>query len=546
VAADRGAPARRPAVEDAATAYDGTTMSVTALRSPRRFAAATVTALLAAAALAGCGATSGAGQADPAALVPASAPVYAEAVVNPGGAEQADAEAALRRILRTSDPRGELVALFDRAGRDGGVQFARDVEPWLGDRAGVALLALGDGRGGKDAVLVAASRDDAKAADAVARMTDNGAERTYRDVTYRVGGRDRIAAAVLGESVVLGTENALKAAVDASKGSSLAEADRLKKARAAVSEERVGFLYLDVGGLLRQALGAGGDGAAQAAPFLAPVASALPSTVGVALDSEPDLLRMDAAIFGPAPKGAASAAQALAMVPADAWLGVGIGDLGQTLGGVLDQLSSGGGLAGVGVEALLAQVRQGTGLDIRRDVIAWMGDAAVFATGTSASQAGGGLVVRSKDAAATRSAVRRLAVLARESSGRDVAPLRAAGVDEGFIVRDGGRGQDLFVAAGGDRFVVAAGAGALREALSPKGSLTTTAAFRDAAGKLGGGVEPSFFVDLQGLGAVNSAGAKPGRDAGKAREHLDAFGALVGGTKPDGDITRGRAVATLR
>jgi hypothetical protein len=521
-------------------------MSATALRSPRRLAAASITALLAVAVLAGCGATPGAGQADPAALVPASAPVYAEAVVNPGGAEQADADAALRKILRTSDPRGALVALFDRTGRDGGVQFARDVEPWLGDRAGVALTALGDARGGKDAVLVAASRDDAKAADAVARITGNGTERTYRDVTYRVGGRDRIAGAVFGESVVLGTENALKAAVDASKGSSLAEADRLKKARAAVSEERVGFLYLDVGGLLRQALGAGGDAASQAAPFLAPVASALPSTVGVALDSEPDLLRMDAAIFGPAPKGAASAAQALAMVPADAWLGAGIGDLGQTLAGVLDQLSSGGGLAGVGVEALLAQVRQGTGLDIRRDVIAWMGDAAIFATGTSAAQAGGALVVKSRDPAATRSAVRRLAVLARGGSGRDVAPLNAAGVDEGFVVRGAGKGQDLFVAAGGDRFVVASGADALRAALNPSGSLTASPAFREAAGKLGGGVEPSFFVDVQRLGALKGAGDKSGRDPGRAREHLDAFGVVVGGTKPDGDITRGRAVATLR
>jgi hypothetical protein len=519
-------------------------MSVTALRSPRRFAVAALTAALAAgAALAGCGSSSGSGGADPAALIPAGAPIYAEAVVRPDDAERGEAEAALRKVLRTGDPAGELVALFDRAGRDGDVRFARDIEPWLGDRAGVALLAPGER---KDGVLVAASRDDDKARDAVARITRDGAERTYRDVTYRFDSRDGTAGAVLGESVVLGTENGLKAAVDASKGSALAEADGLKKARAAVTAERVGFLFLDVGRLLRQAVSAGGDGAAQAAPFLDPVAGALPSTVGVALDPEADLVRMDAAVFGPVPEGAANGADALAMLPADAWLGVGIGDLGGTVDGFLDRIASGGGIAGVGLEALLSQIQQGVGLDIRRDLLAWMGDAAVFATGTSSAGAGGGLVVTSKDAAATRRAVQRLAVLARGSSGRDVAPLRAAGVDEGFIVRDGGRGSDLFVAAGGDRFVVAAGRAALRDALSPSGSLTESAAFRDAAGKLGGDVRPSFFLDVQRLTELMASKPAAGDDADRAREHLEAFGVVAGGAKRDGDVTRGRAVATLR
>src|ERR687885_1236136 len=84
------------------------------------------------------------GGADPAALVPASAPLYAEAVVGGDAKEQSDARAALARILRTSDPRGELVRLFDR----GNVQFTRDVEPWLGDRVGAAALGVGGGGGG--------------------------------------------------------------------------------------------------------------------------------------------------------------------------------------------------------------------------------------------------------------------------------------------------------------------------------------------------------------------------------------------------------------
>src|SRR4051794_41314307 len=94
--------------------------------------------------VAGCASAGGSGgTTDPAALVPSSAPLYAEAVLAGDGQEQADAQAALGRILRTSDPRGELARLFDRGNAD----FARDVEPWLGDRVGAAALAFG-GRGG--------------------------------------------------------------------------------------------------------------------------------------------------------------------------------------------------------------------------------------------------------------------------------------------------------------------------------------------------------------------------------------------------------------
>src|SRR4051812_49901883 len=108
--------------------------------------------------VAGCAAAGGSGGAtDPAALVPSSAPLYTEAVLAGDDQEQADAQAALGRILRTSDPRGELARLFDRGNAD----FARDVEPWLGDRVGAAALAFG-GRGG-DHGGVARSRGAAPA-----------------------------------------------------------------------------------------------------------------------------------------------------------------------------------------------------------------------------------------------------------------------------------------------------------------------------------------------------------------------------------------------
>jgi hypothetical protein len=140
-------------------------MPTTAHRPARRRLLAVLALLVTAAgAVAGCASSSGAGSgSDPAAAVPASAPVYAEAVVAGGGKEQQDAQAALGKILGTTDPQAQVVALFDQ----GGVQFARDVQPWLGDRVGAAALTLGK-QG--DKIVVAASRDDAAATAALGRI----------------------------------------------------------------------------------------------------------------------------------------------------------------------------------------------------------------------------------------------------------------------------------------------------------------------------------------------------------------------------------------
>ena len=516
-------------------------MPTTAHRPARRRLPAVLALLVTAAgAVAGCASSSGAGSgSDPAAAVPASAPVYAEAVVAGGGKEQQDAQAALGKILGTTDPQAQVVALFDQ----GGVQFARDVQPWLGDRVGAAALTLGK-QG--DKIVVAASRDDATATAALGRILPGATERSYRDVSDRVASKDGrpLAAGVVGDAVVFGSENGLKAAVDASKGSSLAEGDQLKEARSTVRQERSGFLYVDVAGFLRQALGASGGGAAQLAPFVDPVAQALPKTFAAALDAEPGLVRVDSAAFGNGggARAAGSGGDALAGLPGDAWLGLGVGELGQTVNGFIDRVSAGSGLAGVGLQALLGQAQQGLGLDIRKDLLGWMGDAGVFVAGSSADNARAALVIASKDPAATQRAVRALETLARRSG--DVSALHAAGVDVGFAVKRPGGKEDLLVAAAGDRFVVAGGRRALDEALSPGSRLGDAPAFRDAAAKLSAGVRPSYFVDVRKLSGLAGSSAKGGRGH-DLQQRLKAFGAVVGGAKRDGDVTRGEAVATL-
>ena len=504
----------RVACPEADRGYDGPTMPSTVRRPSRRLSTALLAVLLAAAAaVAGCAAGSSAGGGtDPASSVPASAPLYAEAVLAGDGQEQRDAQQALAKIVGTADPQAAITKLFDR----GGVQFDRDVQPWIGERVGAAALTLG-------------------------RIAPGAASRSYRGVSYRVDAkRHGLAAGVVGDTVVFGGENGLKAAIDASKGSSLAESDALKSARSTVRQQRSGFLYANVESLLRQGLVGAGGGAAQLAPLVGPISEALPETVAAALDAEPGMLRIDSAAIGNGGgvRPAGSGADALAALPSDAWLGLGIGEIGKTVDNVIERLSSGGGLAGVGVQAVLAQAQQQIGLDIRRDLLAWMGDAGLSVSGDGDAPRVA-LVVASKDPAASQKTVRALETLARRNG--DVSSLTGNGVDAGFTVkRDGKAG--LVVASAGDRFVIASSRAALKSALSPSGRLGDAPAFRDAAAKLGSGVRPSFFVDAQRLGDL--AAAQHGGHGNAPA--LDAFGALVGGGRQDGDVARGEAILTLK
>jgi hypothetical protein len=476
----------------------------TLARALRRLALLALAAALVAAAglAAGCGSSSSAGDADPAAAIPASAPLYAEAVLRPDGTLGANVDAVARKVLATDDPAGKIAELFDRAARNDGLTFRKDVEPWLGKRAGAAVTSLG-GTGKADGVLVLASKDDD-----LARKTI--------------------------------------AAIDAIKGDSLGGSAKLKRARDAIPGDQLGFLYLDVRGFVQAAASQAGMSSGPAAALLGTMSASLPQTIAARVGAQPDAITIDAAAIGlqsTAEPGAGGAAM-LTRLPRSSWLALGVGNLGRTLDDTLTQVSSSG-LGGLGVEALLRQFRQRSGLDVRRDLLAWMGDAGIFVSGTSTREIGFGLVVDSKDAAATRRAVGKLARLAGATSGTLVGPLTTAGVDAGFTVKSSG-GPEIFVAAAGDRFVIAAGRPAFEQALAPTETLGTAPAFAGAAAKLGGAYRPAFFLDMpQVTRLIGDAAGSDARFA-RAKPYLDAFSGVVAGARRDGDVSRARIVATVR
>jgi Protein of unknown function (DUF3352) len=499
---------------------------------PRRLAVLAAAAL--AIPVAGCGSSgdsaAGAGAGDPAKAIPASAPVYLELTVHPTAGQRAGLEAAGRKILHTSDPAAKLQELIDKAGKGSGRTYARDIKPWLGDKAAVAITGFSAGK--SQFAVVVDSADDGKAADALARDGDYKAKRSFEGTDYRYDPKDGTAAGVVKHYVVVASEPSFKqiAHLLDKGGASLATSADLQAARDKVGG-RPGFAFVDLRGLL-------GTVAGSASPALG-ASSALDGIlqrfrafgVGVSADAQAIRLKV-ASVGGGATGNGPGAALPLQNAPAGAWLALTQRDIGKTISNLLDSLDKAGG--GGSVSDALSQLETATGLNVKRDLLSWMGDAGLFVEGDSVPALGGALVVQSTDPAATRTAIAKIRRLLGTLSAQGVGPA-PAGTSAGFSVALGsGSARRLLIGLAGSRFVIAVGQKALRDAIHPAATLGSSATFKSASGLLGSTAKPSFYLDFQtltrfiGLAAHNDAGFA------KAKPYLDAFTAVIGGGSGDG------------
>jgi hypothetical protein len=511
--------------------------------------------------VAGCGGSSAASAgdagADPAASLPASAPVYVEAQLRPQGAQRTGAIAVGRKLLRTDDPAAKLIGLFDRAVRAQGTNFERDIAPWLGNRAGVAVTSLsGTGRPGWVAAIASRDDDKAKAFVSAQQQRHKAAEHQYRGVSYGVDPKDGTAAAVVDHAVLLGTEPAVKSAIDATKGNALSEAKAFQEARGAVGSDGLAYVYLDpsrVFGLVFSRLsgaagGAGLGAAAQSQALSGLVAGSGVRSIAASLDAAPNALRVDAAVLGAKNPGARAGdgPAAAAAVPADAWLGAGIGDVGGTLRKALARQGGGGGaLGGFSIAQVEALLQQRLGIDLEHDFLSWMGDAAVFVRGSSRADLGGAVVITSKNPAASRAAIGKLDKLLT-TFGKSPRPLRGVDGAEGLVLGGAGGRPTLEIAAKDDKFVVALGNGALEAALGGGGQrLGDTGAYKSAVGLLEG-VKPSLFLDTPSAVKVLESFAGDRPRFRRAKPTLDVFGPAAAGLERRGDVTHVKVAVGIR
>jgi hypothetical protein len=483
--------------------------------SPRRLAVLAATAL--AIPIAGCGSSDSSSSAntDPAKAVPASAPFYLEATVRPDGKQRTDLEAALKKILRTDDPGAKIKELINKeASKDGGGSYEKDIAPWLGDKAAVAITSLA---GEAQAVVVVNSTDDSKAEDSLAKEKDYSEKRSYEGTDYRYDPSDKSAATVTKVIDVLDKG-----------GDALASNVDLQDAREKVGGQP-GFMFVEMQNLLRSAVGSAGS--TLGPQELSTINNLFKRfrAIGVGIGADAQAIRMNLTSIGEGSGAGNGPGSSLPLdkAPGDSWLAFTQSDVGKSIQGVLDSLKDSS------TSDQITQLETATGLNVKEDLLSWMGDAAFFVEGDSVPSLGGALVVQSTDPAKTRTAIAKIKRLFGAFGGGKLGPA-PAGASAGFSMDLGnGARKPLLVGLADSRFVIAYGAKAFHDATNPSSTLSSNSTFEGAQGLLGSSAKPSFFVDwptvvrfitLAGAGDPSFQQAKP---------YLDAFTAIIGGGSGD-------------
>lgn len=573
------------------------------------------------AALAGCGSSSGGGtSADPAGAVPASVALYAGATVRPSGAQKTAALAVGQALTHQTDPYLRLLGALQTPGSPQ-LNYARDVAPWLGPHAGIFLSSLGSSSSallslleqgllgtatatafpfsaaGAQGALVLDTSDVSKARSFLdGQAAHAGAHATsYRGVSYQVSTQG-VAFGVVDRLAVIGSESGMHEVIDTTHGgSSLERASGYAKLLAAAPTDALAHLYTNPAaagtpGAKGSQEEAATEGLAGLLTLLAGtreanvslVASASATgTAGAGSSAGGPSVTLDADTLAGGGGGGGllsvdpQAADALAELPGESWLAIGLGHVGTTLAqdvqglrtlGALFGSSSEGPTAGFSlslgsiVQALTTPlgVLAGTSPQAKHDFASWMGSGGIFASGGSLVELRGAVAIASNDAAASRAAVGELADQLRKM-GVSASSVSIPGTEVAVAVRLTGLPVVLDVACGRDssgqaKFVLGIGEASVQAALRPPSAFAGTAPYDAATTALGEGTRPSLFVDfptlislLEGLGLLETPGVS------KYVPYLRSSTTLVGGGhtlkgtgQSGGEIERFRLVLGLQ
>jgi hypothetical protein len=352
-------------------------------------------------ALAGCGSSSSPGStADPAGVVPASAPLYAGAVVQPEGSLKTSATAAVTTLTHQPHAFTRLVQLLQVPGAPP-LDYDNDIAPWLGPNAGIFLSALPSSAGtdqlqqllaqvlqsgssttstgawpfgaaGTQGAIVLDTSDASKAESFVKTEAQHAGAHAagYRGVSYQATSAG-VALGIVDRLVVLGTVTGIHNVIDTSLGGpALVHTADYSKLLASAPSGTLAHVYSVPGPSgSSNATGSSGSASGSGAPsgaggtsgnnaqglngLLGLLGGAHTLNVSVVPTSSTIALDVDSLTSGSSSTSAgngglvASAsegAQALSELPGESWLAVGLGKVGATLAGDVKALHSLGSL----------------------------------------------------------------------------------------------------------------------------------------------------------------------------------------------------------
>ena len=510
-----------------------------------------VAAAAAALAIAGCGggASGSASDTDPASVAPPSAPLYIQAAVRPEGELKSNVQGLAKSIAGVDDLGTLIVSELEKSASDSGepVDFAKEIEPWLGEKGGMFFERYdGDDFNGYG---VAVQTTDAAAAqefiDKQAKSDDGPAkDGSYEGIEFKVESDDGTTIGIVDDLLLFAEdEKTFKDAVDASGGDSLADAASFSSAVAAAPSGSLADVFVDVGGLIQQA---GGSIDPEAKQFLdsagidpaeaTAIASLIPGSDQVEIDFSSDL--------GGENPPSGDPSSLLGSLPGDSVAAIASADFGARLGEALDQIDANGIPGEVPPHKFKSALKE-AGIDVEK-ISGSIGDLGVFVEGNSESSLGGAVLLAMKDAKEATNTVANLGLLLRATGTPGVTAI--SGKLSGFSIRSSELGpKPLVIAAEGERIAIAYGLPAATRALATDSgeTLADDPTYNEAASALGG-TPISGFID--GHAALKLASALvPPDDEGfrEAKRYLTKIDFLAIGSGSSGDQATAKLIAGI-
>ncbi len=461
-------------------------------------------------------------------LVPDDALAYAHVNVDPSTEQYEDAVHVADRTPSLSSQAVRLVETQLLGPDVGTPDFTREIEPWFGGEAAIALLPGDGGRGQRVALLEA---DDEEGAREFAASLASGEARstTYREVPLSVDGGG-VATAVDGGFLVIGLPRSVREVIDTEAGEegagSLADDPNTAAARDALPDKRLADAYLSEDGIAELVAGDRGP-LADLAPIVNPDASsgvaagvvAADDGFGLAIRSQLDPERAEKypGFFAAFPPFSPSLAGSL---PEDTLGYLGIDDPGGVLTSLFEQAGAQAPGLAEAVGALIKDVRKLGNVDLEQDLLPSLGGEGALALQPAPGEGDGDeqaapttgvpfieFIADDVDSERAEEALARLQAPildALSPSGGLEAPTfeqHQVGDVTAHSVRLSGS-VDLTYAVAGSILIVATDRAAVDQVVSGDGGLDEADRFQDATDRLPG--EPSMlgYLDLSGLIAL--------------------------------------------
>lgn len=512
--------------------------------------AAVAALLFAAVALivAGCGGGGGSSDKEPAEAAPPDASVFVEATIRPDDEVAENVNSLARQVAGVNDVGAMIVEELESsaAGEGNQLDFEKEVEPWLGEKAGIFMREYdGDDFHAVGGVLQV--EDEGEAEEFIDSRIDDGEaedleEGSFEGVDFKSDEEGTTYGFTEGLLLLGETEANFKEAVEALDGENLASIDAYSEASGEVPDGAVGDVYVDIGKLIEEA----GQGIDSETELGLQVLGIEPegSTAVISLVPGSDQLEMDVSSnVSSGTSYGGDASDLLGSLPAGSVGAFATTEYGKSLQQAVDRIDAKGipgevpphefknalGEAGFNLDSLLGSI----------------GNVGGFVEGNSERNLGGAVIIESTDASEAQNTVKNLALLLRAIGTRGVAAFNSDGVS-GFAIHSAEIGpKPLIVAVKDGNIIVAYGPKALAAALTGKaGTLAEDPTFEEAKAALGG-TPISAFVDGPSALTLFDALASPLEKAEieAFRPYLQKIGYLAAGGSSSGEKTTARIIA---